>query len=204
MSLRVALFTIAGCAFTSLMATPALALGQPRYVSETPSDGAFPLVANSHSARLVLDDQDYAGVLRAAHDLQTDINSVTGITPEISAPAGKLSGEVVLIGTIGHSALIDRLIREHKIDTTGVANKWESTLVQVVAHPMPGVTRALVIAGSDKRGTIFGIYDLSEQIGVSPWYWWADVPVRHHDALYVATPAVTSRASPQSNTAASS
>ena len=46
---------------------------------------------------------------------------------------------------------------------------------------MPGVERALVIAGADRRGTIFGIYEVSEQIGVSPWYWWADVPVVHRD-----------------------
>src|SRR6201999_2493043 len=56
---------------------------------------------------------------------------------------------------------------------------------QVVDHPAPGVARALVIAGADRRGTIFGIYDLSGAIGVSPWRWWADVPVRHHDRLFV-------------------
>ena len=50
---------------------------------------------------------------------------------------------------------------------------------------MPGIRSALVIAGSDKRGTIFGIYDVSEQIGVSPWYWWADVPVPHRAALFI-------------------
>ena len=72
--------------------------------------------------------------------------------------------------------MIDRLIRERK-STSPVTGKWESTLIQVVADPLPGVASALVIAGSDKRGTIYGIYDLSEQIGVSPWYWWADVPV---------------------------
>ena len=49
----------------------------------------------------------------------------------------------------------------------------------------PGVRRAFVIAGSDQRGTIYGAYDVSKQIGVSPWYWWDDVPARHRDALYV-------------------
>ena len=68
---------------------------------------------------------------------------------------------------------------------SGVAGKWESAVTTVVEQPMPGVRRALVIAGSDKRGTIFGVYDLSEQIGVSPWYWWADVRVPHQSALYV-------------------
>jgi len=58
-------------------------------------------------------------------------------------------------------------------------------LIQVVPKPFPGVANALVIAGSDKRGTIFGVYDVSEQIGVFPWYWWADVPVQHRDGIYV-------------------
>jgi hypothetical protein len=68
-----------------------------------------------------------------------------------------------------------------------VQGKWEAFLIQHVAAPMPGVERALVIAGADKRGTIFGIYELSQQIGVSPWYWWADVPPVQRDALYVAS-----------------
>jgi hypothetical protein len=62
-----------------------------------------------------------------------------------------------------------------KLDTVGVAGKWESAVLQAVANPVPGVTRALVIAGSDRRGTVYGIYELSQRIGVSPWYWWADV-----------------------------
>uniref|UniRef100_E6PY85 Gylcosyl hydrolase 115 C-terminal domain-containing protein n=1 Tax=mine drainage metagenome TaxID=410659 RepID=E6PY85_9ZZZZ len=119
-----------------------------------------------------------------------DIERVTGLKPVLVADSisrGKVAAEgLVLIGTLGHSALIDRLVARHKIDTSAIAGKWESTLTEVVDHPLPGVRRALVIVGSDKRGTIFGMYDLSEEIGVSPWYWWADVPIQHHDALFVA------------------
>src|SRR5262249_26032050 len=79
----------------------------------------------------------------------------------------------------------DRLIRDKRIDVGSVAAKWEATLIEVVKRPTPGIQGALVIAGSDKRGTIYGLYTLCEQIGVSPWYWWADVPVRRQDALYV-------------------
>jgi hypothetical protein len=107
-------------------------------------------------------------VTRAAKDLQADINRVTGVTPTLVTSAAAASGDVVLIGTIGRSPLIDGLVRERKLDVSAIAGKWESFILQTVLSPMPGVARAVIIAGSDKRGTIFGIYDLSEQIGVSP------------------------------------
>jgi hypothetical protein len=97
----------------------------------------------------------------------------------------ELGASVLIIGTLGKSEMIDRLVREHKLDVSGIEGKWESFLIQVVKSPIPGVDTALIIVGSDKRGTIFGIYDLSEQLGVSPWYWWADVPVHHHEEIYV-------------------
>ena len=84
---------------------------------------------------------------------------------------------VVIIGTLGLSKTIDRLAVGGKLDVAGVRGQWESYVLQVVKNPLPGVEKALVVAGSDRRGTIYGIYQLSELIGVSPWYWWADVPV---------------------------
>jgi hypothetical protein len=162
-----------------------LALGQPRYVETIPDSNSFRLVHQKTAAKLYVDGGDYPGVVRAARDLQADIFRVSGCNALLDEDGKSLSGDVVLIGTIGKSKIIDRLIRERKIDVSQIEGKWESTLIQVVSHPLPGVVRGLVIAGSDKRGTIYGIYDLSEQIGVSPWYWWADVPVEHKDALYV-------------------
>ena len=122
--------------------------------------------------------------VRASSDLQTDIHRVTSLTPSVTHGA-PFTTNMILIGTIGSSTIIDQLIRDKKIDVDAIRGKWEANLILVVPHPLPGVASALVIAGSDKRGTIFGIYDVSEQIGVSPWYWWADVPVPHRDALYV-------------------
>jgi hypothetical protein len=160
-------------------------IGQPKYVVTSPALNSFRLVHEGTAATLYADPNDYPGVVRAAHDLQADIFRVSGCNALISEEGKSLNGDVVFIGTIGKSRVIDQLIRKSKIDVSQIAGKWESTLIQVVLHPFPGVARGLVIAGSDKRGTIFGIYDLSEQIGVSPWYWWADVPVDHQDALYV-------------------
>ena len=127
---------------------------------------------------------DFPGVQRAARDLAADFGRVTGTDAELRCQRHPREYNVILIGTIGHSPEIDRLIRDGRINVDSIRGKWEATLTQVVDLPSKARRRALVIAGSDKRGTIFGIYDLSVQIGVSPWYWWADVPPWHHDALY--------------------
>jgi hypothetical protein len=162
------------------------ALGQPALVSFAPSKGAVVLVQGTRPAPLHVDAGDWPGVIRAAGDLQADIERVTGRRPALESSAAPIGETVVIIGTIGRSRLIDRLVSKGKIDVTKVRGRWEAYLIQAVNAPLPGVARALVIAGSDKRGTIFGIYEVSGQIGVSPWYWWADVPPAPHDALFVA------------------
>jgi hypothetical protein len=150
----------------------------------------FDLSFSSKSAPLYVSAQDYLGVIRALKQLQTDIEKVTGAGPQLTVlPSGEnvipTSKEIVLVGTIGKSPLIDKLIQNKNLDVQGVAGKWETFLIQVVKNPFPKVARALIIAGSDKRGTIYGIYDLSRKIGISPWYWWADVPVKKQSALFV-------------------
>ncbi|HVG55183.1 MAG TPA: glycosyl hydrolase 115 family protein [Vicinamibacterales bacterium] len=171
------------CASVLVCPDTALAVGGIRYVDTARSTGAFPLVQVTGAASLAVDPDDWPGVLRAARDLRDDVNRVTGLTPELQT--GVSSGPVVIIGTVGKSRLIDRLIKDRKIDVSDIAGKWESFFLQTVADPLPGVAQALVIAGSDKRGTIYGIYDLSEQIGVSPWYWWQDAAPDRQAALFV-------------------
>ncbi len=161
------------------------ALGEAPFVSNLPGRGSFPLVQKDSVADLYVDTNDCPGVIRAANDLSADIVRVTGLSPKLVHAAADPGKNVVIIGTVGKSEMIDRLIREHKIDVSQITGKWESFFLQVVPHPLPGVASGLVIAGSDKRGAIYGIYDLSEQIGVSPWYYWADVPVRHQSVLFV-------------------
>jgi len=158
---------------------------QPKYVSTTASAGSFALAPTGGTAAIYADPGDWPGVLHAVSDLQADVERVTGRKPAMGQNVQALPANVVIIGTVGKSAIIDRLIREGKIDAKAISGKWESFFLQTVANPLPGVSSALVIAGSDKRGTIYGVYDLSEQIGVSPWYWWADVTPTHQDTLYV-------------------
>lgn len=136
-----------------------------------------PLIVAGKPAQVLADSADFPGVLLAAQGLRADLQTVAGVkspSPLARAPA---AGPTVIVGTIGRSALIDQLIASGKLDVSGVRGQWEAFVQQVVDNPAPGVERALVIAGADKRGTIFGAYDLSERIGVSPWTWWADVPV---------------------------
>ncbi|HXE08375.1 MAG TPA: glycosyl hydrolase 115 family protein [Acidobacteriaceae bacterium] len=163
----------------------AFALGEPSHVSTAPSPASFALAADHHSAPLYIDSADWPGVLHAAQNFANDVQQVTGDVPAIIHDLSSRPADIVLIGTLGHSPTIDRLVAAHKIDVSNIRGHWEMSVTTIVDRPLPGVRRALVIAGADKRGTIYGIYDLSEQIGVSPWAWWADVPVSHKDALYV-------------------
>lgn len=160
-------------------------VAQPeRYVVSSRSPGSFPLAVDGRPAHVFVSSSDYPGVIRAANDLRLDLGRVTGTDASLYVH-GAPADPAVIIGTIGSSPLVDRLVKTRKLDVKGIAGRWETSLVQVVKDPFPGVDQALVIAGSDRRGTIYGIYDLSAQIGVSPWYWWADVPTRRQPDLHV-------------------
>ncbi len=160
-------------------------IGDASLLAEGPVAGAFPLADKSAAAPLVADAGDWPGVLRAAGDLQADVERVTAKRPQLAAGLPASATRAVLIGTLGKSALIDGLVAAGKLEAGAIRGKWEAFVIETVEHPMPGVDQALVIAGSDKRGTIYGIYEISQQIGVSPWYWWADVPARHRATLFL-------------------
>jgi len=157
------------------------------YVTTTAGTNSFTLAASAAAAPIVVNASDWPGVLRVAGHLRADVARVTGGTQPALAmdtiPSG--AAQVVIVGTLGKSALVDGLVTAGKLDVTGVTGKWDTYVLQVVEAPATGVTRALVIAGSNKRGTIYGMYDLSQHIGVSPWYWWADVPAVRQTNLFV-------------------
>lgn len=161
------------------------ARAQAEYVATSDGPGRFTLTKAGKVAPLVVSSADFPGVVRAAADLRGDLERVTGVEPRLSVDTLAPTRDVVLIGTLGKAPLIDRLVRDKKLDVGDVAGRWETYRVETIERPFPGVDRALVVTGSDKRGTIYGIYDLSAQIGVSPWTWWADVPVQHRANLFV-------------------
>jgi hypothetical protein len=95
-----------------------------------------------------------------------------------------MNSPLIIIGTVGTKSVIDDLIKQKKIDGKSLTGKNEKYIIQNISNPFPGVSEAIVIAGSDKRGTIYGIYEMSQQIGVSPWYYMADVPVRKENIYF--------------------
>ena len=133
---------------------------------------------------------DLPGVFRVANDLAADFGRVLGangtvVTADWGATStSKSTKPIIVLGTIGHSSLIDNLVSSGKLSTSAVANKWETFSYQVVPSPWAGQDAAFVIAGSDMQGTIFGAYDVSERIGVSPWHWWADVPATKRQYIW--------------------
>ena len=135
-------------------------------------------------ATVVFDKDDWNVVRNAARLFASDVNLVTEkeITLQNDLPT---EGDIVLIGTIGKSKWIDQLAADKKINVSAIKNGWEQFMITTLEHPFKGVDKALVIAGSDRRGTAYGVFSVSEAIGVSPWYWWADVPVVHQDKLFV-------------------
>jgi hypothetical protein len=174
-------------ACTCLAPRSARALGQEQYVEFSKSAGSFTVVDANTTPEMLMSAKDWPGVVRAANDLAKDLKDITGKTSHVldMETLGALPRTPIIIGTVGKSPLIDQLVAAGKIDVSAIQGKWESYFTQVVANPLPGVDSALVICGSDKRGTIYGIYDLSEEAGQSPWYYWADVPAKKHEALYV-------------------
>ena len=132
------------------------------------------LINGNDKVEIYMDANDCRGVSYAANALVKDIRNVSGSQATITSNRKA----TILVGTIGHSAAIDQLVKQKRINGNLLKGKCEKFIITVVDNQ-------LVIAGSDRRGTIYGIYELSQQMGVSPWYDWADVPVEHHDSIFV-------------------
>ncbi len=182
-------FTKIALLFTVLILTCSTTETVPEvksYISANKSEERFALSSGGKSAPLYVSSEDYPGVIKVAKLFQTDIEKVTDSRPEIFVDEVPNSKEIVIIGTIGKSRIIDNLVADKKIEVKDILGKWETFIRQVVENPLPDVNRALVIIGSGKRGTIYGMFDLSEKIGVSPWYYWADVPPEKKKNLYVS------------------
>ncbi len=168
-----------------LFATHSWALGEASWLKPNFKGGNFPLVGEKSQADILISGDEWPGVVRAITNLQSDLLAVSGRKPEIVKQGTGDKNYAVIIGTLGRNALIDQLIEQGELNVEGIRDQWDAYQIQVIDKPLPNIKKALVIVGSNKRGTSYGIYSLSEQIGVSPWYWWADVAIKKHSRLYI-------------------
>ena len=149
---------------------------------EQPAADCFTLIEGGKATPILLDEKDDVGIVIAAKNLQDDFRKVTGRQAEL---LHSVRGPRLIVAGSLESRFIKELVKAKKIDITSLKGKREKYLMKAVSRPFDGVDEAWVVIGSDKRGTIYGIYELSEQIGVSPWYDWADVPVVQRKDLYI-------------------
>jgi hypothetical protein len=168
-----------------MAATASEACTAPASVCWHETQGSFPLIEDRRPAAMLVDADADPAVRHVADSFAADLQRVGGRAAQLLQTADAASGPVVVIGVLGHSTLIDALARSGKIAATDIAGQWEAYRQIVVERPFPGVERALVIVGADRRGAVFGTYDLSEQIGVSPWYWFADVPTQQRTSVFI-------------------
>ncbi|KAL4962674.1 uncharacterized protein BDV14DRAFT_191351 [Aspergillus stella-maris] len=177
------------------LTTISLALLEEAIVSFTPQGGAIPI----HNAAIIYDANDPVAIDIATKSLAEDLKQITGQLPTRHAVgSGNAStvgiSETAIIAATANSTFIKTLERRGLFNVSDIRGEWETFRTGVVKNYQPGKD-ALVIAGSDKRGVVYGIHTLAEQCGQSPYHWWADVPATKHDKIY-ALPITTTHGEP--------
>lgn len=181
---------LAGLFVSAIWLAPAHACTTPVSVCEHLPNAGFTLIAAGHPATLVVEASADLAVGHAADSFAADLQRVGGQpTPRLD-DLTQASGQVIIVGVLGQSEVVAQLLAARKLQLADLAGQWEGYRQIVVNRPTPRIERALVVVGSDRRGAVFGLYDLSERIGVSPWHWFADVPVRQQPNVYLAAGSV--------------
>lgn len=161
---------------------------QPPASTEQPQR-EYVLASDGKAQQLVLDEEgeDYDGLKLVAECFQDDVKLVSDADLDIVTDAGEITGIPIIAGSIGNNQMIDAMIQDGRLDVSKIKDKWETYKIELVSNPVDGVGKALVIAGSDKRGTMYGIFHVSELMGVSPWVYWADVIPEKKDTVILDT-----------------
>ncbi|MDO4171392.1 MAG: glycosyl hydrolase 115 family protein, partial [Prevotellaceae bacterium] len=180
LTIRTCWILMATLALATLCMTEAMA-GRSNMMKVSEESGAYTLFANGKASNIFVSDTEPIAVRTAARLLADDVERVTGVRPRITGKAGKRD---IIIGTLGHNRTIDRMASKGQLDVSTISGGWEQYVMKVADG-------RLVIAGCDARGAAYGALSLSEAMGVSPWYWWADVPVKHRKAVYVDADCVS-------------
>jgi hypothetical protein len=169
-----------------LMLIPNLVFAQVVvYKQAQKSKSDFPITREKAVTSVCYDAADFVAVKKTARLFAEDVERVTDKMPAIVSSGSKLGEYAIIIGTIEKNQLIKELVKSKKLNVDAIRNQWECYTIKTIDNPFKGVKQALVIAGSDRRGTSYGTFSVSEAIGVSPWYWWADVPVQKSKILNI-------------------
>lgn len=166
-----------------LLFTMHFAMNAQSFVVEKGSSLDFPVSTVSEAASIYVDAGEDSLLHIAASLLQTDIEKVTGGRPQLISSITSATKNLIVIGT-ANSQFISKLASERKINLNRITGQWETFILQTVNRPFTSVNNALLIIGSDRRGAAYGALELSKQMGVSPWYWWADVSVKKKKEIY--------------------
>ena len=153
-----------------MLSVSMMGMAASRFVGFTTGD----ILLTDGTVTIGYDAADAKAVAIAVKTLAADFGRVTGKEAQLVNHADAR----IIAGTMGQSSLIDQLVKEKKLDAAQLKGKREKFIITVIGQQ-------LVIAGSDRRGTVYGIYELSQQMGVSPWYYWADVPTETHQRIYI-------------------
>lgn len=159
--------------------------------NSTKSDSSFSIVGKNTSC-IYYDASDFEVVKIASELLADDVERVTEKKPLVSTKKPDTKSAII-IGTLGSNKLIDHLVKKGKINVDDIKNSWEKYSYKTIKNPFPSVDEALLIIGSDRRGTAYGVFELSKTIGVSPWYWWADVPTKKREKLIISATNYSSK-----------
>lgn len=160
--------------------------------------GKMRIAEDGIAVPILVENCAYEGIKRIADTVAEDICLVTGVKPErISEETLQKSGmckRIIFCGTLGHSRLLEELERRKALDVSQIQGKSEVFALKLLEKPFPGVEQALVICGSDKRGTIYGMFTLSEYLGVTPLVYWGDVaPAKRPEATLDSDIEMTSK-----------
>lgn len=168
-----------------LLLSSSVALAQVSLSQNSSRSNVFSLVGKKDKACVYYDAQDFEVVKTTAGLFANDVKEVSGQILGVATTKEAPQKNCIIVGTLGHNEWIDQMIAKKKLDVEPLKDRWESYLVQLVRNPLPGVDKALVIVGSDRRGAAYGLLSVSRTIGVSPWYWWADAPIVKKDQLHL-------------------
>ncbi|WP_053992288.1 glycosyl hydrolase 115 family protein [Mangrovimonas sp. TPBH4] len=182
--LNIALGLLLLCKVQAIHASSGQSNDSIGYISVHPIEQGFAIFHDQKIAPIIVSAEEYPGVKRVATHLQNDLETVTSSKPKLQNSIPKKDKNIIIIGSL-ESPIIQELARTGKLDINPLKGRYEKHIITTVKAPFKGIDQALIIAGSDKRGTIYGIYDLSNEIGISPWYYWADVPVSQKETLFV-------------------